>query len=55
MWCFVLELAWLIVSRFISPSFSFSDIPDLGLQIFAIYMLYREPGARWFKGDAAAS
>lgn len=57
LWGFLLEVlcsgTWMALAVFSGSPPSFLDwaayVPDLGLQIYALWMLYTWPGERWFK------
>jgi len=47
LWGFVLEVLWIAVPPYSLSGF-LSDIPDFGLQGYALYLLYTAPGKGWF-------
>jgi hypothetical protein len=48
---FAVDLIWSAASLFHGALSYLSDIPDLGLQGIAIYLLYTLPGRLWFEGQ----
>ncbi|MDP9128432.1 MAG: hypothetical protein M3N08_09270 [Pseudomonadota bacterium] len=45
---FILEAVWCAVPPYGGYRAFFLAIPDFGLQAYALYLLYTEPGASWF-------
>jgi hypothetical protein len=48
LWGFVLQVIWWMVSPCHNIIDCLADVPDFGLQGYALYMLYTESGRRWF-------
>lgn len=51
LWSFILELFWLLAPPYHEVSTYLINIPDLGLQVYALYILYTDPGSRWFLSE----
>jgi hypothetical protein len=51
MWSFACQALVTISPPYHAPLDYLTDIPDLGLQIYALYLLYTKPGSNWFEAD----
>jgi hypothetical protein len=48
LWGFVLEIVWTACPPYHAALDYVADIPDLGFQIYALCLLYTQPGRDWF-------
>ncbi len=46
---FILDVVWSAMPPHHGLQEYLADVPDLGLQSYALYLLYTWPGERWFK------
>ena len=51
-WGFALEVLIELISAFFEPIEYLSDIPEFGLQIYALYLLYTPASRAWFASRA---
>jgi len=51
---FALEIAWAAVPPYHGILEYLTDVPDIGLQGYALYLLYAEPGRAWFRRAKAS-
>ena len=49
---FILEVLWASAQSDASVADYLSDVPDLGLQAYALYLLYTKTARLWFRGAA---
>jgi hypothetical protein len=50
---FILEVLWAVGQPSAGLMDYLTDVPDLGLQAFALYQLYTAPSRQWFKAAPA--
>ena len=48
---FVLEVLWIIMPPYHGWADYLSDVPDLGLQLYALYLMLTWPGRTWFNRE----
>jgi hypothetical protein len=46
---FILEALWVAAQSDATTMDYLADVPDFGLQMYALYLLYTEPGRQWFR------
>jgi len=51
MWSFAAEALWAALPPYHGIAEHLPDIPDLGLQAYALYLLYAWPGRTWFNQE----
>jgi hypothetical protein len=49
LWGFVLEVAWGACPPWHGVLEYLTDLPDVALQGYALYLLYTKPGSGWFR------